>query len=550
MQVETAAVVDAGDALPLTFGALARDRARRYGDKVLLACEEGRLTYAEAEARSRRLARALLAQGVAKGTHVGLLMPNGPDFLVAVLAVTRIGAVVLPYSTLSTPDELRWLLANSDPGVLLAASRFRSRRYDEDLKAALPGLDFSRPPPLRSAGAPWLQQIFFYGAPPEGCDPAWTAAALEASAEPVDEAWLEAVEARVTPADRAVIIHTSGSTGTPKGVMHAHGVLIRHRSNLNRVRGYGEDDVLFSPAPWFWVTGFSNALLGTLIAGARVALSNSLVASEVLDLLERERPTLTNGYPPTAARLAADPSFPARDLSSIRRGNLYSLMSPELRPADPGLRHEQYGMSEAGSAITTLSDESDLPERLRGSNGPFAPGFETRVVDPATGADVEPGQPGELWLRGPFMMQGYYGKPRSEAFDAEGWYHTGDIGRINEDGFFFLQGRLNGMIKTALANVSPREVEAVLRGLTGDLPCVVLGVPDPERGQAVAAVLTTDDPAELDEAALKRGVAEKLSSFKVPRRILRFASAEMPMLSSGKIDMRRLAEMVQARWAG
>jgi acyl-CoA synthetase (AMP-forming)/AMP-acid ligase II len=359
---------------------------------------------------------------------------------------------------------------------------------------------------------------------------------------------LEAVEATVVPADRAVIIHTSGSTGTPKGVMHSHGTMIRHRSNLNLVRRYGEDDALFSPAPWFWVTGFSNALVGTLIAGAKVVVSNALAAPDVLDLLERERPTLTNGYPPTAARIAADPSFPSRDLSSIRRGNLYSLMSPELRPADPGLRHEQYGMSEAGSAITTLADESDLPERLRGSNGPFAPGFKTRVVDPETGADVAPGDPGELWIRGPFMMDGYYGRPRSQAFDADGWYHTGDIGRINEDGFFFLQGRLTGMIKTALANVSPREVEAVLRGLTGDLPCVVLGIPDPERGQAVAAVVTTDNPAEVNEPALKRGLAEKLSSFKVPRRVLRFSPAEMPMLSSGKLDLRRLTEMVQARW--
>jgi acyl-CoA synthetase (AMP-forming)/AMP-acid ligase II len=548
MDSRLAATLQADDDLPLTLGELSRKRAAAHGDRVVLACDDVRLTYAEAEARSRVLARGLLAAGVRKGAHVALLFPNGADFLISVLAVTRIGAVVLPLSTLSTAEELRWLLANSDPMVLLAATGFRSHRYDELLATALDGFDLAKPPPLRSLTAPWLRRIFFRGELPDGADPGWSMDWLEAAAAGVPEARLDAVEARVRPADRAVVIHTSGSTGTPKGVMHCHGVMIRHRSNLNHIRGYGADDVLFSPAPWFWVTGFSSSLVGTMIAGARVVTSNALDPAVVLDLLEREQPNLTNGYPPTAARLAAHPSFARRNLSSIRRGNLYSLMPADARPADPGLRHEPYGMSEAGSAITSSGDEGDLAEHLRGSNGPFAPGFDVRVVDPQTGQDLAVNEAGELWIRGPFMMDGYYGRPRSQAFDLDGWYRTGDIGRINADGFFFLQGRLSNMIKTSLANVSPREVEAVLRGLTGDLPCVVLGVPDPERGQAVAAVLITEDAAEVDEPALKRGLAEKLSSYKVPRRILRFGQAEIPMLSSGKLNMPKLTELVRARW--
>lgn len=544
----TATVIDAADDLPLTIPALLRRQVRQHGDQTLLVCDQTRLSYAEAEARSRQLARGLLASGATKGSHVALLFPNGAEFIISALAAARIGAVVVPLSTLSTADELRWLLTHSDAAFLLTASEFRSRRYTELLRTAIPDLDVSRPPPLRSLTAPWLRRIWFSGPLPEGWDAGWSVEAADALGSTIDEKFLDAIEARVLPSDRFVIIYTSGSTGTPKGVIHSHGTLIRHRDNVNQIRRYSADDVLFSLAPWFWVTGFAFSLLGTLITGARIVCSNSTVISEVLDLLERERPTITTGYPPTVARLAADPSFATRDLSSIRRGTLYPILAPDVRPSDPGLRHDAYGMSETGSAIAMSEDEGDLPERLRGSCGRFSPGFEAKIVDPDSGKESGTGEAGELWLRSPFMMEGYYGKPRSEVFETDGWWRSGDIGVIDAEGFFFLKGRLSNMIKTSGANVAPREVESVLSGLTGGLQCVVLGVPDPQRGQAVAAVVFSDRESDVDEAALKQRIAEKLSSYKVPRRIFRLTQTEMPSLSSGKLDMRKLRELVQARW--
>jgi len=542
----TTSVFDAADDLPLTIPALLQRQVREHGNRTLLACDQTRLSYAEAGARSRRLARGFLACGATKGSHIALLLPNGADFIIGALAAARIGAVVVPLSTLCTADELRWLLAHSDTAFLLTACEFRSRRYTELLRLAISELDLSRPPPVRSRTAPWLRRIWFTGPLAEAWDAGWSIEAVEALGATVDEKYLDAVEARVSPSDRFVIVYTSGSTGTPKGVIHAHGTLIRHRSNVNRIRRYGADDVLFSPAPWFWITGFAFSLVGTLIAGARVVCSNSPVTSEVLDLLERERPTITTGHATTVARLAADPSFAKRDLSSIRRGTLYPILASDVRPSDPGLRHDAYGMSETGSAISMSEYEGDLPERLRGSCGRFAPGFEAKIVDPESGKASLAGQAGELWLRGPLMMEGYYGKRREEVFETDGWWRTGDIGAFDAEGFFFFKGRLNNMIKTSGASVAPREVESVLSGLTGGLQCVVLGVPDSRRGQAVAAIVFSE--SDVDEAALTRRIAEKLSSYKVPRRILRFTQAEMPTLSSGKLDMRRLSELVQARW--
>ncbi|TAL03598.1 MAG: long-chain fatty acid--CoA ligase [Rhodospirillaceae bacterium] len=543
----TSAVIDAGDDLPLTIPALWRRQARKYAERALVADDGARLTYAEVDARSRRLARGLLAAGATKGSHVAVLFPNGADFLVNMLAVTRIGAVVVPLSTLSTADELRWLLTNSDTAFLLATPEFRSHRYGEMLQTAFPELDFSRPPPMCSLTAPWLRRIWFTGPIPKGYDAGWSVAALEATASTIDDTYLEAVEARVSPGDRLVIIHTSGSTSAPKGVIHAHASLIRHLDNINQVRRFTPDDVLFTTAPWFWVAGFAYSMLGTVVAGGRVVCSNTTSPTDTLDLLEREQPTMTSGYAPTVARLAADPSFAKRKLSSIRQGNLHPIKAADARPRDPALRHDVYGMSEAGGALSMSGDESDLPEHQRGSCGRFLPGFETKLVDADTGKECAQGEMGELWIRGPFMMEGYYGKPRSQVFMHDNWWRSGDIGTIDAEGFFYLKGRLGNMIKTSFANVAPREVEAAISELTGGTECFVIGLPDPQRGQAVTAILIADHDSKVDEAALKQKLATKLSSYKVPRRILRLSQAEIPLLSSGKVDMPKLKALAQER---
>ncbi len=548
MELKPSPILDPGDGLPLTIGALSRERSLQHRERNLLSCDDIRLSYGEAENRSRHLARALLALGVTKGTNVGLLFPNGADFLISVLAVTRIGAVVVPFSTLSTADELRWLLVNSDTTHLLAAPNFRSRDFGELLQNAISPLDVTRSQSLPRPELPWLRHIWFRDPLPDAWDACWSLGMHEAAGQNVSEAYLDAVEARVLPSDRAVIIHTSGSTGNPKGVVHCHGSLLRHRNNLNLIRGFGSKDVLYSPAPWFWIAGFSYCILGTMLAGARFVFSNSTKAADVLDVLERERPTLAIGYAQTAAKLAADPSFPTRDLSSLKYGNLYPIMPAGVRPRDPGRRFEPYGMTEAGSSVTSTPHEDDLPEELRGANGPFAPGIEAKIVDPDTACQMPTGELGELWIRGPFMMEGYYGKPRSQVFDIDGWYRTGDIGLINKDGIFFLKGRLSNMIKTSFANVSPREVEHVLTDLTGGRVCIVLGVPDPERGEAVAAVVIAENDSEVDETKLKGEAGVKLSSYKVPRRIIRLSEGELPRLSSGKLDLPKLSELVLDRW--
>jgi acyl-CoA synthetase (AMP-forming)/AMP-acid ligase II len=238
-------------------------------------------------------------------------------------------------------------------------------------------------------------------------------------------------------------------------------------------------------------------------------------------------------------RLAADPSFAARDLSSIRRGNLHPIHPPAIRAGDFELRHNIYGMTEVGGALTMDPDESDQDEHRRGSCGRFLPEFEWRIVDPDTGEDCPRGEVGELWLRGPLMMEGYYGRPRSEVFEPDGWWRSSDLGRVDADGFFYPVSRLSELIKTSGANVVPGEVAAELRRLTGR-DCIVLGLPDRERGQIVAALVIGEDA--VDAADLREQAALTLSRYKVPRVIRTMRQADIPILSSGKIDMRGLQE--------
>jgi acyl-CoA synthetase (AMP-forming)/AMP-acid ligase II len=518
----------------LTIGALIEQRAGSIGAQDFFICDDERLTYADANAQSRVVARALLALGAGRSTHVGILMPSSAAYIVSWLAATRIGAVAVPISTFSTADELRWLIRNANVGVLLSASAFRSHDYTATLQHAFPELAEAAPGPLHLAAAPSLRWVFFDGG-------------VEDLANEVDDEFLSTVEADVTPSDRMVIVHTSGSTSTPKGVIHAHGSLIQHTDNLNQVRGLTAGMKLFSNSPLFWIGGLAYNVVGTLAAGSTLICSASADSRETLDLIERERPDMCNGFAQTVAHLVKDPTFAARDFSSIRLGNLYPIMPDDVRPADPELRHNMIGMTETGSVCLMSADESDQPERYRGSFGKPVPALETRIVDPDTNADCAVGQLGELWMRGPLLMEGYYGRERHEVFTRDGWFRGGDLFLVDDDGFHYFKGRRGDMIKTAGANVSPREVESALRDIIPEYATLVVGLEDAERGQIVVAVVVAPEGVDIDEAGVIARLRTTLSHYKVPRRIVRLAEAEIPMLSSGKVDGKRLLEVLRGR---
>jgi acyl-CoA synthetase (AMP-forming)/AMP-acid ligase II len=290
----------------LTVGGVLRQHAQARGDHPFLVCDAERLSYAEADRRSADLARGLIGLGAGKGTHVGLLFPNGGAFIVGMLAAARIGAVVIPFSTLATAPELAVQLVDSDTEIILAAGSFRAHDYRTRLAEA-------------EKTAPLLRHVLIDSAP----------------REQAGEALLEAMETDVDDSDVLAIIYTSGSTSSPKGVVHTHASLLGHQRVLNEIRGLTATDKLFCNSPFFWIGGLAFAVLATLLAGSTLVCSNATDAGETLDLLEAEKPTMTNGFVAGIANLAGHPSLASRNLSSLRRGNLYPIMAPDVRPADP-----------------------------------------------------------------------------------------------------------------------------------------------------------------------------------------------------------------------
>ena len=517
-----------------TVGEILREQAHSRGDHPLLVCDAERISYAEADGRSAQLARGLVALGAGKGSHVGLLYPNGAAFVVALLAAARIGAVVVPFSTFATTRELGEQLVGSDTQILLATSSYRSHDFVQQLAGVLTGPDLDRDAALFDPAAPQLRHVIF------------DVERRHQLADTVDERRLTAMEDDVDGSDPLTIVYTSGTTSTPKGVVHTHAALLNHQRNLNAVRRLTAADKLFCNSPFFWIGGLGFALLATLLAGSTLVCSDTQDAGQTLDLLEAERPTVTNGFAAGIAHLARHPSFGSRDLSSMRRGNLYPIMAPEVRPADTELRHNMLGLTEAGSVILISGDDSDQPEHRRGSFGKPAPGVETKIVDPDTGALAEDGTLGELCLRGPCLMQRYYKRSREECFDADGWFHTGDLVATDRDEFVYFIRRQGSMIKTAGANVSPAEVERAIANVTGGAVAHVLGIPDAERGEIVAAVVALDHGALFDETTLRRELTAELSAYKIPKRFAAIPAAEVPLLASGKVDRRQLKRLFDA----
>jgi acyl-CoA synthetase (AMP-forming)/AMP-acid ligase II len=516
-----------------TVAEILRHQARSRENHPLLVCDADRISYAEADFQSAELARGLIALGAGRGAHVGLLYPNGTEFVVAMLAAARIGAVVIPFSTFATAREIREQLLDSDVEILLSVPSFRSHDYVQRLSEVLSGADLDSR--LFCAAAPQLRHVVI------------THETAYRRADTIDTELLQAMEDDVCGCDPLAIVYTSGSTSSPKGVVHTHAALLGHQQNLNEIRGLTPADRLFCNSPFFWIGGFAFGVLATLVAGSTLVCSNATDTGATLDLLGAEKPTMTNGFAAGMAHLADDPSYAARDLSSMRRGNLYPIMAPDTRPADPELRHNMLGMTEAGSVVLIGEDESDQPEARRGSFGKPAPGFETRIIDPDTRERVAVGEVGELCIRGPYLMQCYYKRSREECFDADGWFRTGDLVRTDADGFIYFVGRLSAMIKTAGANVSAAEVEQAITKVTGGAPAYVIGIPDARRGQLVAAVVVRPEgAAAFDDAALGERLRAELSVYKIPKRFITLSRADVPLLSSGKVDTRRLRKLFDA----
>ncbi len=498
-----------------TIDHLVRLRAGHHGPKPMVIDPATRISYHEINITTMDLAASFVEAGVGKGTRVGLIMPNSARWVQVAIALTRIGAVLVPLSTLLQAGELVAQLRTASVQILVSVEEFRGHRYLDDLKS-VPRLEL---PALRQVwAADRLAQLTF-GAGARGI--------------------VDAMTETVTAADPLVIMFTSGSSGAPKGVIHSHGnALTAVRSGL-AARCITADTRLYLPLPFFWVGGFGSGILSVLLAGATLVTEAVPRPDSTLRLLETERVTLFRGWPDQAEALARHAG--TVDLSALRPGSLEALLPPMLR-AQPGARATLFGMTETFGPYCGYPADTDMPPTAWGSCGKPFPGLQIRIVEPGGGGPVASGTVGEIQVRGPHTLRGICRRSREELFTADGFYPTGDLGRLDADGFLFYAGRSDDMFKVSGAAVYPSEVERALRGIDGVDNAFVTNVPGAAGERVGAAVLCGSG---LRAEQLRGSARRLLSAFKVPTVWLVLESDDdVPRGGTGKVDIRRLRDML------
>ena len=528
-----------------TVPLMLRAAVKAHGPRELGVLDDRRMTFADAEAASAAIAKGLLAIGVGKGTRVGLLAPNSPDWVAAWLAIGRIGAIGVLANTYYKSRELDWVLRHADVQVLLTVSRFLGHDYLARLEEVVsPGQD----PDIASPSHPLLRSVWVWGQR----DAPWAAPMddLLAAGAAVSDEVLVAAEAQVSPADEFTVVYTSGSTSSPKGAVHTQGAVVCHAHNLWQFRDLQPGDRIYSAMPLFWVGGMVMSLVGSIYAGACLVFDERFEPGATLALIEREKVTSVFGWPHMAQLLVNHPDFTQRDLSSVRGGSLYALLPPEKQIDDPELRVNSLGMTETLGPHTLGVMGSRLPEERRGSFGWAVPGMEHRIVNPETGEDCPTGEKGEVWVRGYALMSRLYKVDRADTFTPDGWYRTGDSGYFDADGYFYFTGRMGDLIKSSGMNIAPREIELVLEEPDEVMHAFVCGVPHPDRLEDVAAAVVLRPEQTLSAEELRKYVAERVASYKVPRHIAVYNTPDhLPWLDSGKINLTGVKMLLAERFA-
>ena len=533
-----------------TLGALLRDRAERWPDQEALVFPERRETLAEMNLMARNWAKALIARGVQTGDHVGILLTTRPEFMDILFGIAMAGAVCVPVNARYQPGELAFLINDADLVCLITTGRVAdSLDFGDRLLSALPSLE-SRgdTESLALPEAPKLRSIICVDDPcPERLVPA--AKALD---ERIRISDLE-VDARiddVDPQSIALILYTSGTTANPKGCLIRHRGIIGNSRNLGRRYDIGKGDRFWSPLPIFHIAGILPMVSIVDAGGAYLTIPN-FDAGLALEMLEREK--ATHAYPcfvTIMQDLIAHPRFASTNLSSVRLMNANFAVQPDaIRDAmSAAMPHTimvgTYGLTEGSGTICT-SRMTDSWQARGWRLGVPLDEWEVRIVNVETGADCATDERGEIVARGPNMLAGYYNAPDKTAkvIDANGWFHTGDIGSFDADGQIMFHGRTKDMMKVGGENVAAAEIEAVLQTHPAVKLAQVTGIPHPRYVEVPAGFIELREGAKVSESELIAHCTGKLASFKLPRHI-RFVN-EWPM-STSKIQKFRLRDILVA----
>ncbi|MDH5695270.1 MAG: AMP-binding protein [Dehalococcoidia bacterium] len=485
---------------------------KRYGGKTAVAMGEHRLSYAELDEASNKVANALMSMGVRKGDRVAMLLPNSPGFVTTYFGVVKVGGVAVPLDTKYKLDELTSLYGDSQPKVLVTESPF--------LEPLVPVL----------ARFKSIEQVIDLSSKYEGQFLSYQEVMATSPAR--------AVEVELEPADIAHIAYTSGPSFHPRGVMMSHQALVREAA----ISGDGfqqtdKDVVVLFALPMHHAFGLVVVMLTAIAKGSTVIILPGLSISSLMEVIEREKATIFMGVPFVHGLIvnAAKVEGIRHDLSSLRLWGTAGAAMP-AKISEKIKQHfgltavDFWGMTESAAHVTCTSlDATGKP----GSVGKALPGWELGVVDDE-GRELPPNKPGEIVVRGP-IMSGYYNNPQATAQVIKGgWLYTGDMGKVDEDGWLFLlAGRKKDMIIAKGQNIYPSDIEEVLHSHPKVAEAAVVGIIDEVRGETPRAVIRLKAGEVATEHEIKRFCLERLANYKVPREFV--FTDSLPKAADGKI---------------
>lgn len=526
----------------LTLGGLVAELAERFGDNEALRWRGQSWSYADMYAESERVAKSLLACGANRGTRVGVLISNRPEWLFSMFGASMVGAITVAMNTFSTPHELAYQLQHADVALLITEAEVAKKDFVKNISDLVPALAGKAYGELMTDEFPFLRRVVCIDseAATDGIQ-RWDA--FLASGESIPDSLVAATMAAVSPVDQGLIFFSSGTTALPKAIQQTHRAAALQVWRFGQWFEMDQNARVWSANGFFWSGNFAMAFGAALSVGACLVLQRYFDPDEALELLQRERVNLPLLWPHQSARFIECPGWLDADVSALKYIDKNQAMATHPQANKDWVQPNGYGMTETFTFITGVS----ASQRNDDSFGSVLHGNTLRIVDPISGEILPYGESGEIICKGPTLMSGYLKIPSEDVLDSEGFIHTGDVGHLNENGNLVWEGRLSDIIKTGGANVSPAEIDAVLVEHPAVQYSFTVGVPHDTLGEIVVACIVLREGRQLDEDGLRAYAKQTLASYKVPRRVLFFAEEELPMTGSNKVQRPELRKLVSSR---
>jgi fatty-acyl-CoA synthase len=535
----------------LTIGQVLRETARKHStrDALVFPQRGRRWTWSEFENDVNSTAKSLLAVGVQKGEHVAVWATNVPQWVLLQFATASIGAVLVNINPAYRPFELEYVLKQSDSVALFLVDRFKTSDYFQMLAEVCPEISAAEQGRVSSERYPRLRYVVaMKGESPEGTLrwDEFIALGQAISDEQLASAW-----AVVRPEEPINIQYTSGTTGFPKAAMLSHRNLLMNAYYVGGCQKITEHDRICIPVPFYHCFG---CVLGTLCCvvygSAMIIPAEYFQARPTLDAIEHEQATAVYGVPTMYIAQLQDESLPGRNLTSLRTGIMSGSPCPieVMRQVQDKLGPQEltiaYGQTEASPVITQTRTDDPIELRVETVGRPL-PGWEVKIVDPATGEELGDNQQGEFCARGHGVMLGYYknAEATAAAIDAEGWLHTGDLAVRTPQGYYKITGRLKDMVIRGGENIYPREIEEFLFTHPAVEQVSVVGVPDPKYVEELCAWIKVRSGASVTEDEIRQFCKQKLAHYKVPKYV-RFVDS-FPQTVTGKIQKFKIRDQMK-----